>query len=125
LEIPQEIWTDSVPGKLYELHVNYNGSTANELELAKQLSSGLSDKFGATLKYMEISNGQITVQLEGSPFAWSAVAAWLPSVLGLFGLVLIAIALFTVLFSIPSWAWGLLAVGGILIVVPPILMRGK
>jgi hypothetical protein len=118
-EIPKEILTASVPGKVYHLAIDYSGTASDEMELALALTKGLYDKFKAKVLYMSIDANSINVQLEGSPFAWALLIPWIPSILTLFGLTLIGIAVYTVLAAIPSWAWGLLAVGILSILVAP------
>lgn len=119
LEIPSIMLTESVPGKMYALHIKVSGQATDEIELAKSLITGLYSKFKAKITYMAILSDHIEIQLEGSPFAWTAVAVYLPSILTVFGLVMIGIAIFTVFASIPSWAWGLLLVGTVIIVATP------
>jgi hypothetical protein len=119
VEIPKEILTASVPGKIYHLVIDYSGAASDEMELALALTKGLYDEFKAKVLYMNIDENSINIQLEGSPFAWALLIPWIPSILTLFGLTLIGIAVYTVLAAIPSWAWGLLAVGVLSILVAP------
>ena len=119
-EIPQQALTSSVPGKHYHMRVSVNEvSTDDEVALAQRIAEGLAEKFDAEVKYIRIENGVIDIQLEGSPFDWVSVAAWLPSVFVLSGIALIGVSVYTVFSAIPSWAWGTLAVGIILLVIAP------
>jgi len=118
VEIPKELLTTSIPGKHYHIRMTTSG-VSNEQEVAKALINGLTTKFGAKVKYMRIVNGVVDVQLEGSPFAWAAVIIWLPSIFTLLGITLLGIAVYTVFASIPSWAWGVLAIGVVLILLAP------
>ena len=119
LEIPRDMLTTSVPGKFYHLVIKYNGTIADETQLAIALAKGLWENFKAKVAYMSITSCCINIQLEGSPFAWALLIPWIPSILTLFGLTLIGIAVYTVLAAIPSWAWGVLAVGILSILLAP------
>lgn len=125
LEIPKETLTDSVPGKFYALSIDCSGTTSDDtaVQLAKALTKGLWEKFRAKVAYLAITPNRIDIQLEGSPFAWAALIAFLPSILTLFGIALIGIAVYTVFAAIPSWAWGVLAIGVIFIFAAPVAAK--
>lgn len=123
LAIPRVMLTESVPGKVYDLQIQIQGKATNEVELAKTLMAGLYSKFKAKVVYMAISDNTVEIQFEGSPFAWSAVIAYLPSIFTIFGIILIGISVYTVFASIPSWAWGLLAIGTIMLLVSPAVAK--
>jgi len=71
----------------------------------------------------------VEIQVEGSPFAWSAVLPWISPAMSLIGVVVILVALYSVIAAIPSWAWGLLVLGiGLLFFSPyvgEVLEQGK
>jgi hypothetical protein len=110
VEMPKEVLTDSVPGKVYHLSIETKGVT-NEEEVAKTLTSELYNKFKAKVVWMKIENGTIDIQLIGSPFAWLALLAWLPAILSVLGIVMVLVSVYSVISAIPGWAWALLAVG--------------
>lgn len=117
-EIPRELLTTSVPGKCYHIRIETVG-IADEQQVADTLIQEFLTKFKAEVKYIRIENGVVDIQLEGSPFVWSAVILWLPSIFTLLGITLIGIAVFTVFAAIPGWAWGVLAIGIVFILLAP------
>lgn len=118
MEMPREVLTDSVPGKAYHLTIKTKG-IANEEEVAEALVNKLYENFKAEVVWVKIENGVIDLQLIGSPFAWAALIAYIPLLLTLFGILLIGVAIYSVLAAIPSWAWGVLAIGVLLIFIAP------
>ena len=119
LEIPPEVQTESVVGKVYQIQAQIQGSVSNPQQFFDILKAGFEQKFKAKLYYMGIDSGVINLQVEGSPFAWAAVIAWLPSIFTLVGVTLVGIAIFSIIGSIPAWTWGLLAIGVFVIVITP------
>lgn len=110
VQMPKEVLTTSVPGKVYHLTIKTKG-VSNEKEVAKTLIAGLYEKFKAKVIWMRIKDDIIDIQLIGSPFAWLALLAWLPAILTALGIVMILISVYSVVSAIPGWAWALLAVG--------------
>jgi len=129
LEIPQEVALslESTKGKIYQLRIETEGFT-NENEVVNTLISGL-ENFGAKVLWIRACSPTVEVQVEGSPFAWSAVLPWISPAMSLIGVVVILIALYSVIAAIPSWAWGLLVLGiGLLFFSPyvgEVLGQGK
>jgi len=120
VEMSRGVLTDSVPGKVYHLTIETKG-IANEKEVAKTLVTELYNKFKAQVIWIRIVDGVIDLQLIGSPFAWVALIAFLPTILAMLGIVVVLISLYSVLAAIPGWAWGLLAVGvGLMLFGPKI-----
>lgn len=120
LEMPSYTLTDTVPGKVYNLKAEVQGSVTDPEALFNTLSTELYEKQKVKLLYLSTDNGVINMQVEAiSASAWAGVIAVLPSIFTIFGLIIVSIAVFSVLYSIPSWAWALLAVGGLLIVISP------
>ena len=120
VEMPKEVFTDSVPGKVYHLTVETKG-IVNEEEVAKTLIAELYNKFKARVIWIRIENGVIDLQLVGSPFAWFALLAWLPTILAMLGIVMILVSIYSVIAAIPGWAWALMAVGvGVILLGPRI-----
>ena len=118
VEMSKEVLTDSVPGKVYHLTIETKG-IANEEEVAKTLVTELYNKFKAQVIWIRIENGVIDLQTIGSPFAWLALLAWLPTILAMLGIVMILVSIYSVIAAIPSWAWALLAVGVAVILFGP------
>jgi hypothetical protein len=118
VEMSKGVLTDSVPGKVYHLTIETKG-IANEEEVVKTLVTELYNKFKAQVIWIRIDSGVIDLQLIGSPFAWLALLAFLPTILAMLGIVVVLISLYSVLAAIPGWAWGLLAVGVGLILFGP------
>jgi hypothetical protein len=118
VEVPKEVLTDSVPEKVYHLTIKTKGVT-NEEEVAKTLVTELYNKFKARVIWIRIENGVIDLQLVGSPFAWLALLAWLPTILAMLGIVMVLVSIYSVISAIPGWAWALLAVGVAIILFGP------
>jgi hypothetical protein len=55
----------------------------------------------------------------GSPFSWLALLAWLPTILGLLGIILFGVSVWQAVAAIPSWVWAMLIISGVLILVGP------
>ena len=109
-EIPRDMQTDSVPGKCYHLHIETKG-IYKEKEVALVLTNELYKRFKADVVWMRIDHGVIDIQLYGSPFAWAALIAFLPAILGLLGVTFIISSVWSVISAIPGYAWALLGVG--------------
>jgi len=118
VEMPKEVLTDSVPGKVYHLTIETKG-IANEEEVAKTFVVELYNKFKAQVIWIRIEDGVIDLQLIGSPFAWLALLAWLPTILAMLGIVMVLVSIYSVISAIPGWAWALLAVGVAIILFGP------
>lgn len=118
VHIPQQYMTESVRERVYHLHIETSGIT-DENAAALLLTTELYNRFKAKVTWVHIENGVMEVQLIGSPFAWAALIAALPVILGLLGIVLILVSIYAVLSSIPSWAWATLATGVMLLLLGP------
>ena len=118
VEMSKEVLTDSVPGKVYHLTIETKG-IANEEEVARVLIAKLYEKFRAKVVWIRIADGIIDLQFFGSPFAWLALLAWLPTILAMLGIVMILVSIYSVIAAIPSWAWALMAVGVVVILFGP------
>ena len=116
--MPKEMLSESVIGQVYELQMKTNGGP-NPANTAAALSQGLKEKFGATLLYFKIEDDTITMQIEGSPFAWAPVLVWLPEILVILGVMVGFIMVFLVTSSIPSWQYSVGAVALMLIFMGP------
>jgi hypothetical protein len=79
-----------------------------------QLKNGLMEKFNVKTHYIAVKDDEITMYITGSPFAWSLLIAWLPAILGLFGIAMLGIGIWNAVASVPSWVYATL-IGGIFI----------
>jgi len=118
VQIPKEVLTESVIGQIYELQIKTQGVT-DPRAAAVALSKGLRERFGAELLYFEVDGDIITIQIEGSPFAWAALLVFLPEILVVVGVVILFILVYLITSAIPSWKYGLIAVALVLIFIGP------
>jgi len=110
IEIPKEVLTESVPGKVYHLHIETKG-IPNEEEVARALIGKLYEKFKAKVIWIRIEDGVIDLQLIGSPFAWAALLAFLPFILAALGVIMVLLSVYGVVTAIPAWVWALAIAG--------------
>ena len=101
------ISADSVKGHMYEIVVKTDKKVDDitAMEIANKLAYELPKKFNAELLYFENYDNYIIMDVKGSPFAWSALLAWLPEILMLFGLTVLAISVFLIVSSNPWLAF--------------------
>lgn len=118
--IPKETLTESVIGKFYHLHIETEG-ISDEIGVAKTLTEQLYEKFHADVVWVEINNGVIDIQLQGSPFVWVLLLEFLPVILLGLSVVFILSSVWGIVTAIPNWAWAMLAVGGGLIFLGPMI----
>jgi hypothetical protein len=85
----------------------------------EELSRGMAERFGIRTIFARATENEIHLVIMGSPFAWSALLLWLPTILGLLGIVLFAVSVWQAVVSIPSWVWALLIISGGLILFGP------
>ena len=128
-QIPFDLSQESIPGRVYHLTLSYAGTIKNPQALFESLSFEFSKRQyrGAHLYYLGIDedNKCLHLQLSGSPFAWGTVASSLPLIMTASGIVLVGVAIFDVLSSIPGWAWGVLVIGGLLIITAPLMIKRR
>lgn len=113
--IPRAVLGESVPGAIYEVQIRVKGSIKDEVGLYRTLKKELSSKFNAKVLYYESNKNMIKIQIEGSPFTWATLLAFLPQILTTFGVIVLGIA---VLLLAADWGRaGLIAllVGGALL----------
>lgn len=118
IEMSSVTLTDSVPGKIYEIHIETNG-VPDAKNVVMTLAEKLHDEHKANTIWAEVEGDTIKIQVIGSPFAWAALIPFIPAILGLLGITVVLISVYSVLAAIPGWAWGLLVVGIGLILVGP------
>jgi hypothetical protein len=120
IPIPLQKLTVGRKGAIYELRLNVSTLDNEKAQQALQhLINGMRLKFGIRTIYATATPNTITLQIMGSPFTWALLLVWLPSILGLLGILLFAIAVWEVLTTIPSWLWALLLFSGILMFLGP------
>ena len=112
--IPKDMLTDSVPGQIYELVINTDG-IGNPEQIITILQAELPRKFKRLkVKWIRIDNSTIRMQIEGSPFSWALLLAFLPTILETAGVVVLMIAIYLVWVHVPGWVIGMLIIGAIL-----------
>lgn len=116
--LPEDMRTTSVPGQIYELQMKTNG-VSNPQEALLLLADELAEGFSATMLYFEVDGDVITVQMVGSPFAWGALLLFLPQILVGLGILVTMIAVYLVGSTIPSWVYGVVLVGSLLVALGP------
>lgn len=116
--LPESMRTTSVPGQLYELQMK-TGGVPDPRSALLLLADELAVRFNATLLYFETDKDVMTIQLEGSPFAWSALLLFLPQILVGLGILITMITVYLVGSTIPSWVYGVVFVGGALMAFGP------
>lgn len=114
--IPVDVLTESVVGKVYGIKIQTKG-VSNLQALTKILNKDLMEKFNAKLLYVEIDNSNIlTIELEGSPFLWAALLAFLPQILAGLGIIIGLVLVYTIATSVPIWVYGLGALALLLVI---------
>ena len=118
IEMPTVVLGDSVPGKVYEIHIKTNGVPDAE-KAVMTLAEKLYDEHKAHTIWAEVDGDTIKLQVIGSPFVWAVLIPFIPAIMGLIGVSVVLISVYSVLAAIPSWAWGLLVAGVILLFAGP------
>jgi len=109
-------------GKIYEIHIDTDG-IPDPGKAVNALMVGLRNQ-GVQPIWASADAKTIRLQIAGSPMSWPVILGLLPSVLSLMGIAVILISVYLVFAAIPSWIWGLLAVGIMfLTIVPAILSK--
>jgi len=116
--MPKEVLTESVIGQVYELQIKTRG-VPDPRNTAIVLQKKLKEKFNASLLYFEVDDDVITMQIEGSPFAWSLLLVFLPEILVALGIVVLFIMVYLVTSAIPSWKYGITVLALMLIFLGP------
>ena len=92
-------------------------------ELAQAIKANLKEKFNIELHYIAIKENEIIMYISGSPFTWAALIAWLPILLGLFGIIMIGIGVWQAFASVPSWVYATIIAGILILYVSPHVAR--
>jgi len=91
-------------------------------EAVETLIEGLRDR-GVETVWAGADAETIKIQIAGSPIAWAVLIPFIPTILSVIGIVITFIAVYMIVGGIPSWAWGLLAVGLLFLTVIPTLIK--
>jgi len=117
--IPKEMLTESVIGSHYEIRMK-TSPIQNRQETARRLVEQLEKRVhGLKVNWINVEYDEITMQITGSPFAWSTVLLLLPEILGLLGIALIVVGVYLIFAQVPGWVIGIIVVGAALLFVGP------
>lgn len=117
--VPRVLLSESVPGQVYEIQMKTDEIPEDKMKVvAELLIEKLSEKFMAKVYYVEVGKNYVIVQLEGSPFAWEVLLAFLPEILKAVGVILIAVGVFLIYAKAP-WETLMVAIGGLLLFLAP------
>ena len=99
----------SVKGHVYEIVIKTDKRVDDitAVKVANKLAYELPKRFNAELLYFENFDNYIIIDVKGSPFAWSALLAWLPEILMLVGLTVLMISVFLIISSNPWLAFAM------------------
>lgn len=107
-------------GKFYELHIDTDG-IPDPGRAVNALIAGLRNQ-GVEAVWASADAKSIRLQIAGSPMSWPVILSLLPSILSLMGIAVILISVYLVFAAIPSWIWGLLAVGIMFLTIVPVFL---
>jgi hypothetical protein len=124
VKVDLETMAEAEKGKEYLVIVKTSPIPVEKAgELAEKLKTGLREEFNAKVLYMSIKDDEIAMYIMGSPFAWAALIAWLPAILGLFGIAMIGIGIWNAIASIPSWVYATLISGIFILYMSPYIVK--
>jgi hypothetical protein len=117
----EKLYTMTAPkGALYEIKLTTSPLTPDKAtEAIEKLKTEMQTRFGINLIYASATENSINLTIQGSPFTWAALIAFLPTILLGIGIILLAISAWQITTAIPSWVWFLLITGGVLIFFGP------
>ena len=116
IDVKLKAFSFSKPGQLYELHMETADLIADKERLADLLIHELPNVAeGLKVTWLEIGDYTVRMQVVGSPFAWSAVVAFLPEIFMLVGAALLTVSVFIVWSMVPGWVAGMMLAGAILL----------
>jgi len=114
---------ESVIGEIYELTIQTNG-VSDPQQVINSLVAQIPQKFpDAKVLWVDIYGNTVRMQLQGSPFAWATLLLFLPQILSVIGVAIIAVGVFLVVGEVPSWAWAALGVGLTLFFLGPTIAK--
>ena len=111
----------TVKGKFYEIHIDTDG-IPDPSRAVNALTEGLRNQ-GVQTVWASSDGKRITIQIAGSPMAWSVFMTLVPTILSLVGVVVTIIAVYLIISDIPGWAWGMMFVGFLFLTLIPTLIK--
>jgi hypothetical protein len=125
IPIPIYALRETVPGVIYEIRIKTNKPAPPQtMETIRAMFAQRLPQ--VKIHYIEVSDRNVTIQLEGSPIAWELILSLLPLIFTLLGLAIILIAVFSLISAVPSYVWALLIIGAItLFIVPGLIPKVK
>jgi hypothetical protein len=120
VQVPIQNLKVASKGSVYHLKLDVSTLTQDKaVEALNRLTSEMKLKFGIKTIYGKAEPNTIHLIIMGSPFSWLALLAWLPTILGLIGIILFGVSVWQAIAAIPSWVWACLVIGGALIILGP------
>lgn len=115
---------ESVPDSVYQIEIQTKG-VRDEKAVVDTLVKGLREKFGVKVIWISVNKPKdmIKLQIVGSPFAWSALLLFLPTILLAIGVIVVLIAVFLIIVERPVLA--ALAVVGLALIGVGAALRGR
>ena len=108
-------------GKFYEIHIDTDGIT-DPSKAVETLIAGLRNQ-GVDTVWASADARRINIQIAGSPMAWAVLIPLIPTILSVLGIVVTLVAVYMIFTDIPSWVFGLLAIGLLFLTVVPDLLK--
>lgn len=115
VRIPKSMLIESTPGSIYEVWLVCKGDIPSERRIFEFLKPKLYEKFKVELLDCRIDGNTAKLTITGSPFVWSILLTWLPTILASIGLIVLLIAVYLVVKSIPEWLAALLIIGSVML----------
>ena len=120
VEVPTHRLAVAPKGTRYLVRLRTSKMTPEQASKAlTSIDEALRTRFKARMPYGFATEDQIYVFVEGSPFSWAALLAFLPTLLGLIGITIFAVTVWQIVASVPSWIWATLLIGVGLILFGP------
>lgn len=121
LDISTLSFGETVKGKFYEIHIDTDG-IPDPSRAVTALTEGLRNQ-GVQTIWASSDGKRITIQIAGSPMAWSVFMTLVPTILSVIGVIVTIIAVYMIISDIPGWAWGMLVVGFLFLTLIPTLIK--
>ena len=111
------------PGQPYQADIEVKEAIINPAEVADFILNKIAEEHPEIqVTGIQASSSGVQVQFTTTPLktlSASTLIAWLPGILALLGLTVVLITVFDLMSRIPSYIWGLLIIGGILVLWGP------
>ena len=108
-------------GKFYEIHIDTDG-IPDPSRAVDTLIEGLRRQ-GVETVWVSADAKNIKIQIAGSPMAWATLVLLMPTILSVIGVIASVVAVYMIIYGVPGWAWGLLAVGLMFLFVVPAVIK--